>query len=106
MTPRIRSIPWHRSAHTRDDVFVGRIRRDLSAPNALSLWIVADNVRKGAATNAVQIAEHLPDNRLIRRSLPVGTEPCDGEAEGPLLLIGDHEAHGHDLSQGQCPRRH
>ncbi len=44
----------------RDEVFVGRIRRDPSAPNSLHLWVVADNLRKGAALNAVQIAEHLP----------------------------------------------
>jgi len=43
--------------HDRDEVFVGRIRRDPTAPNALNLWIVSDNIRKGAATNAVQIAE-------------------------------------------------
>ncbi len=43
----------------KDDVFVGRIRRDFSQPNSLNLWIVADNIRKGAATNAVQIAEYL-----------------------------------------------
>ena len=45
------------SAAGKDDVFVGRIRRDDSHPNSLNLWIVADNLRKGAATNAVQIAE-------------------------------------------------
>jgi aspartate-semialdehyde dehydrogenase len=44
-------------AEGKDDVFVGRLRRDESATNALNLWIVADNLRKGAATNAVQIAE-------------------------------------------------
>jgi aspartate-semialdehyde dehydrogenase len=43
----------------KDDVFVGRIRRDESAENSLNLWIVADNLRKGAATNAIQIAEYL-----------------------------------------------
>jgi aspartate-semialdehyde dehydrogenase len=42
-----------------DDVFIGRIRRDLSNPNGLSFWCVSDNLRKGAATNAVQIAELL-----------------------------------------------
>ena len=46
-------------AKNKDEVFVGRIRRDDSLPNALNLWIVADNLRKGAATNAVQIAEHM-----------------------------------------------
>ena len=49
----------------KDDVFVGRIRRDLSQPNTLNLWIVADNLRKGAATNAVQIAEYLVENNLV-----------------------------------------
>lgn len=46
-------------AQHRDEVFVGRIRSDISQPNTLNLWIVADNLRKGAATNAIQIAEHL-----------------------------------------------
>jgi aspartate-semialdehyde dehydrogenase len=51
--------PMPRHAHGKDDVFVGRIRRDLGNPRGLHLWIVADNLRKGAATNTVQIAEHL-----------------------------------------------
>jgi len=49
----------------KDDVFVGRIRRDLSQPKTLNLWIVADNLRKGAATNAVQIAEYLVEHNLV-----------------------------------------
>lgn len=49
----------------KDEVFVGRIRRDLSQPKTLNLWIVADNLRKGAATNAVQIAEYLYENKLV-----------------------------------------
>ena len=49
----------------KDEVFVGRIRRDSSHPNTLNLWIVADNLRKGAATNAVQIAEYLLENKLV-----------------------------------------
>ncbi|MCG2793827.1 MAG: aspartate-semialdehyde dehydrogenase [Weeksellaceae bacterium] len=49
----------------KDDVFVGRIRRDLSQPKTLNLWIVADNLRKGAATNAVQIAEYLVAHNLV-----------------------------------------
>ena len=49
----------------KDDVFVGRIRRDLSQPKTLNLWNVADNLRKGAATNAVQIAEYLVENNLV-----------------------------------------
>ncbi|MBS1571178.1 MAG: aspartate-semialdehyde dehydrogenase [Bacteroidetes bacterium] len=49
----------------KDEVFVGRIRRDISQPKTLNCWIVADNLRKGAATNAVQIAEYLVENNLI-----------------------------------------
>ena len=57
--PAALSYPMPRNAHGRDEVFVGRIRRDLANPQGLHLWIVADNLRKGAATNAVQIALHL-----------------------------------------------
>ncbi len=53
-------------AQGKDDVFVGRIRRDHSQPNSLNLWIVADNLRKGAATNTVQIAEYLVANNLAK----------------------------------------
>jgi len=49
----------------KDDVFVGRIRKDESQPNTLNMWVVTDNLRKGAATNAVQIAEYLAENNLI-----------------------------------------
>lgn len=49
----------------KDEVFVGRVRRDFSQPNTLNCWIVADNLRKGAATNAVQIAEYLVKNQLV-----------------------------------------
>ncbi len=49
----------------RDEVFVGRIRKDFSQKNSLNLWVVADNLRKGAATNAVQIAEYLLENHLV-----------------------------------------
>lgn len=52
-------------AHGKDDVFVGRIRRDETQANTLNMWIVADNLRKGAATNAVQIAEYLVHNQLV-----------------------------------------
>ena len=52
-------------AEGKDDVFVGRIRRDESQPNTLNLWIVADNLRKGAATNTIQIAEYLVANGLV-----------------------------------------
>ncbi|HAB28461.1 MAG TPA: aspartate-semialdehyde dehydrogenase, partial [Xanthomarina gelatinilytica] len=51
-------------AHGKDDVFVGRIRRDESQPNTLNLWIVSDNLRKGAATNTIQIAEYLVKHQL------------------------------------------
>lgn len=49
----------------KDDVFVGRIRRDFSQPNSLNFWVVSDNLRKGAATNAIQIAEYLANNNLV-----------------------------------------
>jgi aspartate-semialdehyde dehydrogenase len=52
-------------AHEKDDVFVGRIRRDETQPKTLNMWIVSDNLRKGAATNAVQIAEHLVSKGII-----------------------------------------
>ena len=57
--------PMPINAHKKDEVFVGRLRRDESQPNALNMWIVADNLRKGAATNAVQIAEFLTANNLV-----------------------------------------
>jgi len=52
-------------AQGKDEVFVGRVRRDESQPNTLNMWIVADNLRKGAATNTVQIAEYLAANGLV-----------------------------------------
>ncbi|WP_027377025.1 aspartate-semialdehyde dehydrogenase [Kaistella palustris] len=60
---RIYPMPLY--AEGKDEVFVGRIRRDRSQPNTLNMWIVADNLRKGAATNAVQIAEYLLANKLV-----------------------------------------
>ena len=57
--------PMPMDAHDKDDVFVGRLRRDESNPNTLNMWIVSDNLRKGAATNAVQIAEYLVANNLV-----------------------------------------
>ncbi|CAL2103879.1 Aspartate-semialdehyde dehydrogenase [Tenacibaculum sp. 190130A14a] len=56
-------------AEGKDEVFVGRIRRDLSRENALNMWIVSDNLRKGAATNTIQIAEYLVANSLIKNSV-------------------------------------
>lgn len=52
-------------SHNRDEVFVGRIREDFTQPNTLNMWIVADNLRKGAATNAIQIAEYLVAQKLV-----------------------------------------
>ena len=63
--PARQQYPMPKDAHDKDDTFVGRIRRDESQPNTLNLWIVSDNLRKGAATNAVQIAEYLSANGLL-----------------------------------------
>ena len=57
--------PMPITAHQKDEVFVGRIRRDESQENSLNLWIVSDNLRKGAATNAVQIAEYLVEKKIV-----------------------------------------
>ena len=57
--------PMPLTAHERNEVFVGRIREDNTIENGLNMWIVADNLRKGAATNAVQIAEYLINNKLV-----------------------------------------
>ena len=63
--PSNQLYPMPMLAHEKDEVFVGRLRRDESQPNSLNLWIVSDNLRKGAATNAIQIAEYLSQNGLI-----------------------------------------
>lgn len=63
--PSNQVYPMPMNAHNRDEVFVGRIRRDESQPKTLNMWIVADNLRKGAATNAVQIGEYLVKNKLV-----------------------------------------
>ena len=57
--------PMPMNAHNKDEVFVGRIRRDETQPKTLNMWIVSDNLRKGAATNAVQIAEYLVEAKLV-----------------------------------------
>ena len=62
--PSKQVYPMPLYAEGKDDVFVGRVRRDESQPNTLNMWVVADNLRKGAATNAVQIAEYLLKNNL------------------------------------------
>lgn len=63
--PQNNVYPMPVNAHERDEVFVGRLRRDESQPNTLNMWVVADNLRKGAATNAVQIAEYLVKKGLV-----------------------------------------
>ncbi|AXG68834.1 aspartate-semialdehyde dehydrogenase [Kordia sp. SMS9] len=63
--PDVNVYPMPIYAEGKDDVFVGRIRRDGSQPNSLNMWIVSDNLRKGAATNAVQIAQHLVKHQLV-----------------------------------------
>jgi len=60
--PETNTYPMPILAHNKDDVFVGRIRRDESQSNTLNMWIVADNLRKGAATNAIQIAEYMVEH--------------------------------------------
>lgn len=67
--PGKNEYPMPLSAHRKDEVFVGRIRKDESAENAVNLWIVADNLRKGAATNAVQIAEYLWEHKLVGQAV-------------------------------------
>jgi len=57
--------PMPLNAHGHDEVFVGRLRRDESQPKTLNMWVVADNLRKGAATNAVQIAEYMMEHYLV-----------------------------------------
>ncbi|PHX75053.1 MAG: aspartate-semialdehyde dehydrogenase [Chitinophagaceae bacterium] len=63
--PATQQYPMPKDAHERDEVFVGRIRRDETQPKTLNMWVVSDNLRKGAATNAVQIAEYLMGKGLI-----------------------------------------
>jgi aspartate-semialdehyde dehydrogenase len=63
--PANQRYPMPMDAHEKDDVFVGRLRRDESQPNTLNMWVVSDNLRKGAATNAVQIAEYLLKHGLV-----------------------------------------
>jgi aspartate-semialdehyde dehydrogenase len=63
--PKNYLYPMPLTAHGKDETFVGRIRRDETQPRTLNMWIVADNLRKGAATNAVQIAEYLSANGLV-----------------------------------------
>jgi len=63
--PSTQQYPMPKDAHERDEVFVGRLRRDETQPRTLNMWVVSDNLRKGAATNAVQIAEYLMSKKMI-----------------------------------------
>jgi len=63
--PATQQYPMPKDAHEKDEVFVGRLRRDETQPRTLNMWVVSDNLRKGAATNAVQIAEYLVEKKLI-----------------------------------------
>ena len=63
--PGTQQYPMPKDAHEKDEVFVGRLRRDETQPKTLNMWVVSDNLRKGAATNAVQIAEYLADKKMI-----------------------------------------
>lgn len=63
--PATQQYPMPKDAHERDEVFVGRLRRDETQPKTLNMWVVSDNLRKGAATNAVQIAEYLLNKKMI-----------------------------------------
>lgn len=63
--PSNNEYPMPLNAHDKDDVFVGRIRRDETQPKTLNMWIVSDNLRKGAATNAIQIAEYMREHSLV-----------------------------------------
>lgn len=65
--PAVQKYPMPMDAHEKDEVFVGRLRRDETQPRTLNMWIVSDNLRKGAATNAVQIAEYLLANKLLQQ---------------------------------------
>ena len=64
-SPKNNEYPMPIDSYKKDEVFVGRIRRDFTQKNTLNMWIVADNLRKGAATNTVQIAEYLINNNLM-----------------------------------------
>jgi aspartate-semialdehyde dehydrogenase len=63
--PKNNIYPMPINSHNRDEVFVGRLRRDETQPKTLNMWVVSDNLRKGAATNAIQIAEYLVTKKLV-----------------------------------------
>jgi aspartate-semialdehyde dehydrogenase len=63
--PSAQIYPMPMWAHDKDEVFVGRLRRDETQPKTLNMWVVSDNLRKGAATNAIQIAEYLASKNML-----------------------------------------
>ena len=63
--PSRHMYPLARQAEGKDEVFVGRIRKDETVPHGLNMWVVSDNLRKGAALNAVQIAEYIAEKKLV-----------------------------------------
>jgi aspartate-semialdehyde dehydrogenase len=65
--PEMNVYPMPLYSESKDDVFVGRIREDFTQPNTFNMWIVADNLRKGAATKAIQIAEYLVEKGLLKQ---------------------------------------
>ncbi len=69
--PLANVYPMPIEAAGRDEVFVGRIRQDVSHPNGIAMWVVTDNLRKGAATNALQIAEEVVQRNLLPRQAAV-----------------------------------
>jgi len=69
--PKAQKYPMPLFAEGKDDVFVGRLRRDNSQPRTLNMWVVSDNLRKGAATNSIQIAEYLLAEKLLENSIYV-----------------------------------
>lgn len=71
--PAAQKYPMPMDAHEKDDVFVGRLRRDETQPKTLNMWIVSDNLRKGAATNAIQIAEYLVSKSLLKDEVRIET---------------------------------
>jgi len=82
-------------AHDKDEVFVGRLRRDESQPNTLNMWVVSDNLRKGAATNAVQIAEYLLEKGILK---------LKKEKSGSrTLILLPHPDHGNGRTADNAP---
>ena len=88
-------VPLPLSCEGRDEVFVGRIRRDPTVPHGLNLWVVADNLRKGAATNAVQIAEVLVQRGWLPKCDPSAPFIRDPKGRATSRSLKCHESHDH-----------